>query len=442
MRKSLPLILLLLVALAFLAGLFQLFKLRFEAGDVYPEYSSLRADPLGTMALYESLERLPGVSVRRDYSAGNRLPEARSATYLHLAASRFDWLKVPEDLAKEIDGFMARGGRLVITFLPEDSQPLRIPPAVPAPSGKTKKGKQAQTDDDRRLRLVSLKERWGVEFRVVPLESAEGAAHKPVRVENQTDLPLPESLEWHSAVVLTNLSAAWETLYARGASPVLVERRFGAGSVVLATDSYFFSNEALSKERHADLLAWLVDPSAAIRAVERRSERVEGRGSRDAAAAAASPPTLAPRPSLTAKQVVFDEAHFGIVENAGTASLMRKYRLHGLGAGLILLAGLFIWKNALSFVPPDTDETGQAQVAGRDAAAGFVNLLRRNIAPRDVLRVCFDEWTKSLGQGSSHSIARVDRAQAVLEAEAARARTSQDPVHAYKEICAVLKGKT
>ena len=236
-----------------------------------------------------------------------------------------------------------------------------------------------------------------MEFRVVPLDSAENAAHKPARAENQTDLPLPEALPWHSPVVFTNLSGPWETLYARGTDPVLIERGFGSGSVVLATDSYFVSNEALSKERHADLLAWLVGP---------------------------------------AKQIVFDEAHFGIVESASAATLIRKYRLHGLAAGLILLAGLFIWKNALSFVPPYPDETGRPQVAGKDATAGFVNLLRRNIAPRDVLRVCFDEWTKSLVQGGSHSIARVDRAQAVLEAEAARAGTEREPVGAYREICA------
>ena len=40
------------------AGVIRLFQLRFEAGDVYPPYSSYRADPLGTRALYQSLENL------------------------------------------------------------------------------------------------------------------------------------------------------------------------------------------------------------------------------------------------------------------------------------------------------------------------------------------------------------------------------------------------
>ena len=69
MKRPFILFLLVLSLIAFGAGLFQIFQLRFEAGDVYPEYSSLRSDPLGTMALCESLEKMPGVSVRRDYSA-------------------------------------------------------------------------------------------------------------------------------------------------------------------------------------------------------------------------------------------------------------------------------------------------------------------------------------------------------------------------------------
>ena len=51
----------------FLAGLAQLFLLRFETGDGLPPYSSLRTDPLGTKALYESLDRIESVAVSRNY---------------------------------------------------------------------------------------------------------------------------------------------------------------------------------------------------------------------------------------------------------------------------------------------------------------------------------------------------------------------------------------
>jgi hypothetical protein len=182
----------------------------------------------------------------------------------------------------------------------------------------------------------------------------------------------------------------------------MIERRFGSGSVIVATDSYFVSNESMARERHAELLAWMVGP---------------------------------------AHHVVFDEGHLGIVETPGVTVLMRKYRLHGLAAGLVVLAGLFIWKNSTSFLPLYAEEKGRDEVVGKEASAGLINLLRRNIGPGDVLRVCFDEWTKSLLHSGSHSIGRVDQAQAMLEAETARAKVERDPVRAYQEICRVLKGR-
>ena len=192
--------------------------------------------------------------------------------------------------------------------------------------------------------------------------------YEPARALNKTDLPLPQTLDWHSGVVFTNLDKAWRVIYARGSNAVIIERKFGRGSVVMATDSYFVSNEAMAKDRHADLLAWLIGAN---------------------------------------RNVVFDEAHLGIVETSGVAMLMRKYRLHGLAAGLILLAGLFIWKNSTSLVPPHTDGQRENLIIGKDAASGFVNLLRRSIAPRDLLATCFAEWKKSVapeGKSSNDTI--------------------------------------
>src|SRR5439155_7184844 len=106
MKRHFPTIILALVAVIFAAGLLQLFRLRFAEGDVYPEYSSLRADPLGTMAYCESLEKIPGLTVRRDFSATDQMPEGKDTTYLHLAATTLEWKYMPEAQLKEIEGFM------------------------------------------------------------------------------------------------------------------------------------------------------------------------------------------------------------------------------------------------------------------------------------------------------------------------------------------------
>ena len=423
MKRYAPTFLILLCAAALAFGILELFKSRYQAGDVYPEYSSLRTDPLGTMAFYESLDRMSGISVARDYSTANRLPEKSATTYLHLAASPDDWRWLPGELFREVDRFVRGGGRLVITLYPraEDSwrddhndQTETNSPSgklkdekddakeeKAAPSPKKKKRVRRWVEEDHH-QMVSIATRWGVDFQMVALDQGLNGIYEPAEIWNQSDLPLPATLTWHSGIVLTNLDADWKTIYARGSNAVVAERAFGRGSVVLATDSYFLSNEAMLKDRHADLLAWLVGEN---------------------------------------RNVVFDEAHLGVMENPGVATLIRKYRLHWLTFGLIALAGLFIWKNSLSLVPVRDVEAQSDFIAGKDAASGFVNLLRRNVSTRELLAVSFTEWKKSGASTAKYSRARIQEAEAIFQTESSMPAKEQDPIRAYRKIQSVLENR-
>jgi len=419
MRRNFPLIGILLAATVFVAGVIYLFLLRFEAGDVYPPYSSLRADPLGTMALCESLAKLPGLEVRRDTTDRNKLPEEPNTTYLHLAVEARTWRSMSDEVFDEIEKFLTRGGRLVITMRPiagwefwsgvpatpvpitnTNTAGTNVPATGPSKTKKSPGKKPGANQPASMIQERSLAKRWGVDFGRVELAQGEDDVYKPARVINQTDLPLPDSLDWHSSLVLTNLNSSWQTIFARGDHPVVAEKAFGRGSIVIATDSYFLSNQALWKEREPRLLAWLIGP---------------------------------------AEHIVFDEAHLGVVESSGVAVLMRKYRLTGVIGALVLLAGLFIWKNSFSLVPPYAGETRSPFVPGKDATAGFVNLLRRNIPARQVLEVCFEQWTRSLLNRANYRIAAVDQAQTIMEHERARPVTARNPVQAYREISQALK---
>jgi len=396
------------------------------------------------MALYESINKLPGVSTRRDVSADDRLPESADTTYLHLAASTYEWDWMPEETFYEIDRFVRGGGRLVITCFPESTTnffmyerdetdtnaapsqstnavPAQKTNAVPSQKANSKDGKDQKDakgtkdtkqlkakkkkpvdEEDQYFKTVSIEEKWGVGFNVIDLVKNENDVYEPVRVRNQTDLPLPHMLDWHSGIVLTNSNKAWQTIYSRGTNAVVAERKFGRGSVVIATDSYFASNEAMVKDRHADLLAWLIGSS---------------------------------------KMVVFDEAHLGVMESSGVAALMRKYRLFWLAGGLILLAILFIWKNSLSLLPPRDDERRPEYLAGKGAASGFVNLLRRNLPVRDLLRICFVEWKKSAAQSGMYSAARVQHAETIFHVENSLTGKEWNPLRAYHDISTALDAK-
>jgi hypothetical protein len=401
MKKYFPIIVLVACAAAFAFGINYLFQFRFEAGDVYPPYSSLRADPLGTMALYESLGKVPGLSVQRDFSATDKLPDEPQTVYLHLAGDIHEWEWVSSDLYQNVQHFVDSGGRLVITFFPR-TEPEFFEDDWTNSAGnqkmtRSKSGRVNRKDEDEESSWVSLEDKWGFDTCFQKLEQ-DGDTYVPATVIKQATLALPDTLDWHSGMVFTNLSHSWRVIYSRGAHAVVIERKFGNGTVVMATDSYFVSNEAMTKARHADLLAWLVGPN---------------------------------------KNVVFDEAHFGIVNASGVATLMRKYRLHGVAAGLVLLAGLFIWKNSASLVPPLDEEKADPFLTGKGFAAGFVNLLRRSIAPRSLMGVCFDEWKKTATQNGKVFPPRFQQAEEIFLIENT-ADKSIGPVELYKKISETL----
>src|ERR1700693_6260380 len=53
---------------------FQTFRIRLETGDIFPEYSTYRADPKGLRALYESLQATDLIHVNRRLQSSKILP--------------------------------------------------------------------------------------------------------------------------------------------------------------------------------------------------------------------------------------------------------------------------------------------------------------------------------------------------------------------------------
>jgi len=429
MKKARLLLFLLPVFLAgFGLGVGRLFQLRFESGDVYPPYSSLRADPLGTKALFESLEMLRGMSVQRFFEPLDKLREGRRTTLFVFGAQPFDMDYSTEDEYKKLEQFMFDGGRVIISFAPVNTKPwaTRREQAKEEKNSKDKgspkrekksdepggkesmphKKKRAPGDEEDwpGMKLISLRERWNVGLNYEDLPKDADDVYHSVLARKKADSDLPGSVVWHTAVYFDQPGANWTVVYARDDHPVMIERRFGRGSLVFSADSYFVSNEALRKERHAKLLAWLA-----------------GR-------------------HMT---VLFDETHLGVVEAPGVAALVRKYRLHGVVIGLALLAGLFVWKNTFSFVPPYDEDIVETRsndaVAGRDSAAGFVNLLRRSIPSGEVLSVCFAEWKKARAHGRADLNARAERMAAIIAEEQAKSERARNPVESYRRIASIFK---
>ncbi len=422
------------IALAFCYGMVHLFLLRFETGDVYPPYSSLRSDPLGTRALHESLILMNPDAVSRNY---NPLPELQFedyTSYLHLGTAVFNEQAVSEVFAATVDRLTAAGGRLVMAFYPvgdrgrkccpgeatqerDTESPSETDAEDKAGSGQDKASESSDTEigqdspqeeknpqdelDDLSpvFKTVSLQERWGVSFQYD--DATENERQAAVNVE-LAPVSLPATISWHSALYFDNLDEAWKVLYHSNGHPVIMERPYQRGSILLCADSFLFSNEALRSERQPGLLTRLIGPN---------------------------------------HRVVFDEVHLGIQKNPGVADLIHRFGFQWFFLTIALLFILLIWKNSVHFVPPPdgaTDVLRTSANEGRDYAQGLISLLRRNIPVKNILSVSMTEWKKSFGHAGQSRIQTNDQKTVVSQAQEAISEKQADPVQVYNTICKLL----
>ena len=434
-NKTIAGVVMALLLVFFIVGVAHLFVLRFESGDVYPAYSSLRSDPLGTRALYESLENIDSISVSRNYHLLKSLTFEPQTTFFYLAtpADEFNW--VPEEMIEVFDRLTQSGGRLVITFLPvtkkfenkavksalkrkeptnsktdtkadgdsQDKQPGDKSKST-APSRRksdSQKGNGHRSAKDRgHSHQVSIKKHWGIgaAFKdILPLKE-----EKHLSVEATTGRKdLPPAISWHTNLYFDLFDNAWQTLYSYEGLPLIVERPYGKGSILVCADSYFMSNEALWSERHPQLLVWLIGGHS---------------------------------------KIIFDEAHFGIYKQPSVAQLIRRYRFDWFFGALVVLALLFVWKSAAYFVPPAADglPDGADVVSEKDYTQGLIALLRRNIAGNQILQVCAKEWARTFKKSNRIRSVTLERIRALEGTRTTDSKKGKDPVKEYREISKVI----
>ena len=441
--KALRAIIFVVIVSGFMFGVLKLFLLRFEAGDVYPAYSSLRSDPLGSRAFYSSLENINDTLIGRNYRSQQMLEFNENTAFFYIGTSVFDSDSVSAEWFQVFERLTNAGGRLVLSFLPVEKKPAnwRMSKCA-APQKETKdsgdahqkdapednenlskphaaeKTSNTPNNDDKQLEggpesftperqrnCVSLKEKWGLVFAF-----AEKPPDKAANVRDDLSPAhlkgLPQTISWHTALYFDDLDDTWRVIYTADGRPVIVEKPYGSGSLVLSADSFFLSNEALRSERHPELLAWTLGESATV---------------------------------------VFDETHFGIFKHPGVLSLIKKYRFHWFIFTVAVLALLFIWKNSVYFVPPP--QRSQAQAGGdfisdRDATQGLISLLRRNIPTRHLLQACIREWERTIQPEKRFRNDQLAKIKSTFKMIIKRSPKLIDPVTGYRRISKIIsKGR-
>jgi len=391
--------------LIFMAGILNLFMLRFERGDVWPAYSSLRSDPLGTRAFYESLRQIQGLSVTRNFRPLSKITDGKDTTLFYAGVPVSENDTAPKELIDAFERIAFSGGRVVITFLPVTSHSPITSNAPDEPEQDENKSKNPEKKKEKTAAViknesVSLKEHWGI---WPDYDKGLKKGEQAQLLEQAGEITLPESLSWHS-LLWFHTNEKWKVIYARKGKTVMAERSFGAGSAVIASDSFFLSNEALGSERHhvflAGLLAWLTGNS---------------------------------------RNILFDEAHLGIQDQPGVAGLARKYRLHGFFWGLMVLSGLFVWKNISHFVPHAGEEAQAKDIlSSRDYTDGLISLLRRNIPSGEILPLCYAEWKKTVAAEKNVSPEKIRQIHTIVETRSIDPHVRSTVAEIWRRICGIL----
>lgn len=421
-NRNIPVLVTVLMGGFFIFGIIHLFLLRFEKGDVYPAYSSLRSDPLGTKAFYKSLENIDAYAVDRNYRPIDQIKWAEKTTFFFVGSRDYQTERVPEPVVENIDELAEKAGRLVLTFHPSGKRRDRkdetggdgeADETIGRSDEKNKglkkqaeKEEQSSGEGDKKLhermlgvKFVSIKDHWGLELDYM---------EKNVIVDQAVLNPelllkdFPQSISWHSTLYFKLLSDAWKVIYTCNEKPVMIEREYKNGRIIMAADSYFLSNEALWSERHPGLLAGIA-----------------GRN----------------------RILLFDESHFGINKVPGVANLIHRYRFHWFFFSIALMMALFVWKNTVYFIPPPPDETLPTRGEGdmkRDQTMGLVSLLRSHIPRARLLRTCLEEWKKSVVLDDKSASNRLDEVMDVIEMEESLDDFQKDPVKGYQIISNIL----
>lgn len=382
------------IALAFLLllaggwGLYRLFELRFASGDIFPTSSSRRADPIGSKALLDALARQPDLRVTRNLRPLRLLRQGPGTTLFLLGIPAHDIAypgASPEDNGF-LQSFVTRGGRLVVGVEHEGALVATNAARKTARflSGLGRLSTNAPTALDSQLGF----------------NLSESGAPTNGLASRATDLAgLPASLPWSSVWTLTNTAPPWRTLFTTHHGPVVAERPWGQGTVVVLASDYLLSNEGLRSLPEPALVAWLVGPS---------------------------------------REVVFDETHLGLTVEPGIASLIVQYRLTGAVAGLACLVALYLWRNLARFNPPPEPDPVHAVVHGRGSTDGLLNILRRSVAPADLVAVCLAEWRQARGRRAGIPETRIADAQDLVNQLSELPPRERQPVSTYRRIVQIL----
>lgn len=407
MRQRLSLTIFLLALAGLLGGLAWLVNLRFESGHAYALRSSLRSDPLGSKALHDAYTELPAFAVKRNFTPLVQLhPLSPDAALVFLNTDGRSMHRLAN--FDRIVDFVEGGGRLFIALNPNQVAYAHLddedPPADDAD------GETDLDEGSEKSKPSSYVRRAGSENDFFWGELAlRRGDHEGGEARRATEAPpeLPERIPWRGDGALVEFDAAiWTPVYMVEEAVVAAQRAFGAGRIIVMTDDYLFSNEALLKHRYPELLAWVPGGQS---------------------------------------ELIFEETHLGVAEPAGVATLIRRYGLEGFALAFAGLMALVVWRGASPLLPPFAGRTQDQVVRSEHSLeAGLSDLIRRSVPPKALPRQAFEAWKQSFVRTKADErfyAETLSAVEALLQTQEALPTRQRKPGETHLKIKSIINRK-
>lgn len=357
---------LLILGLGLLAVVTAVYQRRL-ARDLYPVYSSFRADPRGLKAWHDTVALLPGMATERWLRPWAELETTpRRLIILAGVYPRLNQEFVgSEDAVRALAQAAQQGSRVVLAYRADTPREAR------KEAGKAEEvdavdvdeaGGAAEPKDDaapegEAAAKANERPKWGMGFKVRQMEEMNDQGYVSATELGRSE-GLPETLSWGGAITLAlDADVPWRVLYAHAGEPMVVERPWGQGSLVVMGETYPLSNEALQREREPGFFRWLLEDQT---------------------------------------RVQFGEYHLGVRENSGIAALIRRYGLSGAAMVFGLGLALFFWRRLAVFLPVPPEPTTVDLTY--DSTAGLEALFSRSVPPTEVVETCLAEWERTASE--------------------------------------------
>lgn len=330
-----------LTLLLFLAGLVYLGWLRFAGGDVYPPYSSLRADPVGAKLLHEVLVEMDGITVERNFTPYS-FKQIHEPPVLFLIGLNPDQALFESDW-KKLSAWVGSGGRMVLALKE------RLVVETEYDTGENGENDDGDLREDSGPPSASLYWHEILDDFGLVLDT-DPAAREGDAIFDLTSTSGEVVYPWKGRGRL-DVSGEWRIFGRLHEETVAAERAYGNGSVVVLASPFMLSNEFLAREQPA---GWIVELLGGL------------------------------------DYVIMDEVIHGVVEHRGVLAMIREGGLSGVLIVFLAMVILLLWRLGAPFLPR-TLETPVEKQGEHGQADGLARLLGRHCDEADLKRIILEE---------------------------------------------------